>query len=106
MRRTREQWAAVVAAFERTSQPVEQFCSTRGIAPATLKWWRWQLRRHAEPKRQDAGVRLLSVDVVDESAGWRADSRVLIALPQVEIHIDVGTDVVYVAALVARLRQT
>lgn len=104
MRRTREQWAALVAAFEKTSQRLEQFCARRGIAPATLRWWRWQLRHTAEPSRHDGGVRLLSVDVVEESAGGRATARVVIALSDVEVRVDVGADVDYVATLVARLR--
>jgi hypothetical protein len=104
MRRTREQWAALVAAFEKTSHRLEQFCAIRGIAPATLRWWRWQLRHTAQRSGHDNGVRLLSVDVVDDSAGSRAASRVVIALSDVEVRFDVGADVEYVATLVARLR--
>jgi len=43
-RRTREQWAALVAEFDRTKQPVRRFCAKRGIAPTTFSWWRWRLR--------------------------------------------------------------
>lgn len=102
MRRTREQWATLVAAFENTNQPAVRFCERRGISPRTFAWWRWQLR-HTAPTRRDDDVKLLSVDVVAGDA-VSATSRVVIAVADVEVRIDVGVDVDYVAALVARLR--
>lgn len=104
MRRTREQWASLVATFEKTSLPVERFCASRGIAPPTLRWWRWQLRDTAERRRRTDAVRLLSVDVADDHGATRSASRIAIVLCDVEVRIDVGTDVDYVATLVARLR--
>jgi hypothetical protein len=100
MRRTREQWAAMIAAFEKTKQPVERFCAKRGIRPKTFAWWRWQLRDTA-PRSRSNDVKLLAVDVV---AGTARDARVVIAVADYEVRIDVGADVDYVAALVARLR--
>jgi transposase-like protein len=107
MRRTREQWAALVATFERTGLSVERFCAPRGIAPPTLRWWRWQLRDTGEGRRRahNDTVRLLSVDVADERRAARSTSHVSIVLSDVEVRVDVGADVEYVAALVARLRR-
>jgi hypothetical protein len=103
MRRTREQWATLVAAFENTNQPAVRFCERRGISPRTFAWWRWRLRHTAPSARRDDGVKLLSVDVVTGEA-VSPTSRLVIAIAEVEVRIDVGVDVDYVAALVARLR--
>jgi transposase-like protein len=103
MHRSREQWAALVAAFEETDQTVARFCARRGIHPKTFAWWRWQLRDTSRPRRSDSGVRLLPVDVVD-GRGAR-DGCVVVAMPELEVRFDVGADVDYVAALVSRLRQ-
>jgi hypothetical protein len=106
MRRTREQWAAMVATFERSKQSVEQFCAARQLAPATLRWWRWQLRETgARASRGRDVVRLVSVDVVGARAETEAASaRIEISVSGTEIRFGVGADVDYVAALVASLR--
>jgi len=104
MRRTREQWATLIAAFENTDQPAVRFCGRRGISPRTFAWWRWQLRHTAPPSRRDDDVKLLSVDVVAAGDAVGPTSRVVIAIAEVEVRVDVGVDVDYVAALVARLR--
>jgi hypothetical protein len=98
MRRTREQWAADVAAFEGAKVPLERFCAVRGIAPSTLRWWRWRLRR-------EEGIRLLPVEVVGDVAAERGAEPLVVAFSDVELRVHVGADVDYVAALVARLRR-
>jgi hypothetical protein len=101
MRRTREQWAALVDAFEKSNQSVTQFCAKRGIVPKTFAWWRWQLRDTAPPRSN--GVKLLSVDVVENATA--PSSEIVIAISDVELRVDVGADIEYVAALVERLRR-
>jgi hypothetical protein len=98
MRRTREQWAEVVAAFDGAGVPLERFCAVREIAPSTMRWWRWQLRRAA-------GMKLLPVEVVGDAALDSGCSRVVIMLSDIELRVDVGADVEYVATLVTRLRR-
>ena len=100
MRSTREQWAALIAAFEKTNQPVAQFCAKRVISPKTFAWWRWQLRDTAP--RSD-GVKLLSVHVVENAPA--PSPKIAIAFSDGEVRVDVGADVEYVAALVASLRR-
>jgi len=109
MRRTREQWAALIAAFERTNQTARAFCERRGISPRTFAWWRWQLRETA-PHRDDRDcVKLVAVDVLRDEAGARGATRprVDIVLPGgIEVRADGGVDIDFVVALVARLRGT
>jgi hypothetical protein len=102
MRRTREQWAALVATFERTDQAASRFCASRGIRVKTFAWWRWQLRKAIDGPRRGDAVRLLPVGLVEHDGG--RDGRLTVAVGEVEIRFDVGVDVAYVAALVGRLR--
>lgn len=37
-----------MAAWARTGQDAAEFASSRGVAPATLTWWRWCLARAAK----------------------------------------------------------
>ncbi len=102
MRRTREQWAALVTAFEQTNQQASRFCASRGIRAKTFAWWRWRLRETSPRSRNRDDVKLLPVAVVEREAS--SDARVVLSFADVEIRFDLGADVNYVAALVARLR--
>lgn len=102
MRRTREQWAALVTAFEQTDQQASRFCASRGIRAKTFAWWRWRLRDTSQRPANRDRVKLLPVAVVEREAG--SDTRVVLSVADVEIRFDLGADVDYVAALVARLR--
>jgi len=102
MRRTREQWAALVTAFEQTDQQASRFCASRGIRAKTFAWWRWRLRDTSPRSRNRDDVKLLPVAVVERESG--SDARVVLLVADIEIRFDLGADVDYVAALVARLR--
>ena len=97
MRRTREQWAALVAAFEQTNQQASRFCASRGIRAKTFAWWRWRLRETSPGRRSRDDVELLPVAVVERDA--RPDARVLLSVADLEIRFDLGADVDYVARL-------
>jgi hypothetical protein len=47
-RRSAAEWSKLVAAWARTGQDAAEFASSRGVAPATLTWWRWCLARAAK----------------------------------------------------------
>jgi hypothetical protein len=107
-RRSSEQWAAIVAAFEETSEPVERFCARRKLQPATFRWWRWRLRKSTAAAEGATAtsdeVRLIPVDVVGLSARRSASAPVEIAFADVAVRVEPGTDIAYVASLVAELR--
>ena len=104
-RKSRGQWAKIIAAFERSGLPIEEFCTRRGIKPGTLRWWRWQLGDR-EPAAPTSEVRLVPVDVVGDRPGVApvAGPRgLVIGVAGVSVHVEIGTDAAYVAALVAEL---
>jgi hypothetical protein len=103
-RKSREQWVAVVAAFEQSGESIAKFCARRRIRLGTLKWWRWRLRdaRAASALVRSADVRLVPVDVIGLAA--QRPNGVTIALSDLEVRVEVGTDVTYVGALVGELR--
>ena len=103
MRRTREQWAKLVAAFETAGEPVAEFCAERGLVPATFRWWQRQLRSAAPAAARSDEVRLVPVNLM--GMGRQASPPVVVAVADVAVRIEVGTDVEYVAALVGRLRR-
>jgi hypothetical protein len=109
-RRTGDQWQAIVAAFERSTQSVEQFCAKRDIRPGTFKWWRWRLRTAGDvaataiTSRKNGEIRLLPVSIVGSSARSARESSVEITFADVSVRVEPGTDAAYVATLVAELR--
>ena len=103
MRRSREQWVALVSTFGKTSQSVDEFCEKRGVSPTRFRWWRWRLGERPTSTSRRAGVKLLPVDVVD--AGPSVAGNLVLTVADVELRFCDGVDVNYVAALVDRLRR-
>jgi len=103
MRRTREQWVALVSTFGKTSQSVDEFCERRGISPTRFRWWRWRLGERPRSTNRSGGVKLLPVDVVD--AGPPVAGNLVLTVADVELRFGEGVDVNYIAALVHRLRR-
>lgn len=107
-RRSRAEWEEIIRTFEAASEPLQTFCAKRRIRPDTLKWWRWRLGASLRASSSRAmtvrsaakDVRLVPVDVI---AAVRP-STIAIAVSDVEVRVEVGTDPSYVGALVAALR--
>ena len=104
MRRGREFWISTIAEFERSQLPQKSFAQRRGIALATLQWWLAKLRRE-----RASSVSLLPVRVVASTAPTArseavADRAIEVELRSgVRLHVVVGADLDYVAALAQRL---
>ena len=102
-RKNREQWVAVVAAFEKSGESANKFCAKRRIRVASLKWWRWRLRdARAAGLVTSKDVRLVPVDIIGLAAS--RPTGVTIALADLEVRVEVGTDIAYIGALVGELR--
>jgi hypothetical protein len=103
VRRSRAQWLEVLGKFEESGDSIAGFCARHGIRPRTLSWWRWRLggrRRSVHNK-----VRLVAVDVAPHVLEpQRAENSIRIALSNLVVHVEVGTDVGYVGALLEALR--
>jgi transposase-like protein len=100
-RKSRAEWAAIVTEFLRSGESVAKFTRRLGLRPSSLKWWCWRLRdaAPAEPREE---VRLVPVDVV--GLGARRAGEIVVAIGDVEVRAEIGTDVTYVGALVRELR--
>jgi len=107
-RKSRVEWRAIVRAFERSGQTHEAFCADRGVNVGSFRGWLYRIRR--EPS---ADVRLVPVDVpgrvsaidVVRSMPLRGapSSPVVVVLRDAEVHVALGSDPAYVAALVREL---
>jgi hypothetical protein len=95
VRRGREFWQGLVEEVD-AGERVVDVARRHHVQPGTLSWWRWKLR----------GVRreplLLPVVVRQPTVMDGADS-IEILIGDLSIRVRSGTDVAYVAALVAAL---
>lgn len=103
-RRGREQWAKIIAAFERAGKTHEEFCARRGLNVGTFRHWLYAQRRSSGVRTE---VALLPVEI-SEPVALIEDERsprgaVEIDLGRLQVRVPVGADVRYVAALVAEL---
>lgn len=97
-RRSRADWEGIVASFEGSGLTVARFCSSRRLKPKALRWWKWKLAREA----RSTSVRLVPVGVVDAAVVSRAPIE--LALGDIAIRFEAGTEPEYLAALVSALR--
>lgn len=104
VRRSREDWAGVLAKFEASGETLARFCAKRRIRARTLTWWRWRLRGEAHARPEAESVRLVAVDLQTPVAPMPLDRAVYVRVADVDVRIEVGTDVAYVADLVGALR--
>jgi len=104
-RRSREEWSEIIEAFDASGESLQRFCGRRRIAPKTLGWWRWHLRRLAAEGAAPERVRLVPVELVqEEQVAADTPTAVTIVAGDVEVRFAVGTDVTYVTGLVGALR--
>jgi hypothetical protein len=100
-RKSRGEWSAIIKAFERSGESHEQFCSKRGLAVGSFRYWLYRVRRTGGAATTD--VVLLPVEVTTPVARY-APSDIVIAIAGVEVRVAIGADVGYVAGLVAEIR--
>ncbi|NPC70705.1 IS66 family insertion sequence element accessory protein TnpB [Corallococcus exiguus] len=94
------EWARVAEAFEASGQTQREFALAHGVRLSTLPSWVYRARRSA-PSRAEA-VRLLPVQVATTPAAMESVLEV-VAASGARVRFAVGTDVAYVARLVAAL---
>lgn len=55
------QWLELVGDWKRSGLTLHEFCARRGLKPATLSWWRQEMRRRGAELPQSAGVKLVEI---------------------------------------------
>ncbi|WP_223643706.1 IS66 family insertion sequence element accessory protein TnpB [Corallococcus sp. EGB] len=93
-------WARVAEAFEASGQTQREFALANGVRLSTLQSWVHRHRRSAASRAE--AVRLLPVQVARSPAATEMVLEV-VAASGARVRFAVGTDVGYVAHLVAAL---
>jgi transposase-like protein len=102
VRHDRGFWERACREVERGAK-VGEVASRLGVRAGTLSWWRWNLRREGRTPRP---ARTAFLPVVIAEPTLPAPAVVQLEASGVRVHVEVGTDVLYVAALVAAIRTT
>ncbi|MBZ4336740.1 IS66 family insertion sequence element accessory protein TnpB [Corallococcus sp. AS-1-12] len=94
------EWARIAEAFEASGQTQREFASAHGMRLSTLQSWVYRHRRAARARAET--VRLLPVQVAPPPVATECLLEV-VAASGARVRFAVGTDVGYVARLVAAL---
>jgi hypothetical protein len=105
-RRSRSEWSSIIKAFERSGGSHEEFCSERGLNLGSFRGWLYRIRKGREAAPEVALVPVAVTGGTSSPArdvAWAA-AEITVAVAGVDVRLVPGTDVAYVAALVAELR--
>ncbi|WP_164020082.1 IS66 family insertion sequence element accessory protein TnpA [Pyxidicoccus trucidator] len=100
-RAEKQEWLRVAEEFEASGLTQREFAGRRGLRLSTLQSWVYRRRRQVSAEAQPA-VRLLPVQVSSVPASDAAPLEVALG-SGVRVRVSPGTDVDYVARLVAAL---
>jgi hypothetical protein len=104
-KRGREFWAGLSAEVD-AGRSVDAVSKRHGVCPKTLSWWRWKLSQGAartvRKRRENA---LLPVVVTDGHIAGGGE-LLEVAVDDVRVRLESGTDVAYVARLINALRRS
>ena len=105
-RRSRKQWSELVRKFRASGETTSKFCARHRLSVRTFTWWRWHLLGNsaATTRPKEKKVRLLAVDVKPALMTPTAPGAVHIRMADLDVRVEIGTDLGYVAALVEALR--
>lgn len=105
-RRSRSEWSSIIRAFKKSGGLHEEFCKERGLNLGSFRGWLYRLQKRVDPEPE---VALLPVAVTGATSSPPREvaepaEEIVVAVAGVDVRIALGTDVAYVAALVAELR--
>lgn len=78
-RRTAAQWQQEVERWRESGETADAYGQANGLSVTSLRWWSWKLgpkkarKGIGKPTKQTEGIKLVSVDVVED--GQRAAPR-------------------------------
>ncbi|WP_163998914.1 IS66 family insertion sequence element accessory protein TnpA [Pyxidicoccus caerfyrddinensis] len=103
-RAEKPEWARVAEEFEASGQTQREFAESRGLRLSTLQSWVYRRRRQVSTEAEPP-VRLLPVQVSGAGMAEEVPLEVL-TVGGARVRFASGTDVDYVAQLVAALGRT
>jgi transposase-like protein len=104
VRHDREFWERACREIRRGGK-VSEVAARLGVRSGTLSWWLWKLRGERAGRKAGARTRFLPVVVSEPLTTTPLPTRsVALEFDGVRVHVEVGTDVAYVAALVRAIR--
>jgi transposase-like protein len=106
IRHDREFWERACRELEGGAK-IDHVAARLGVRPRTLQWWSWKLRNTRSGRKTTRRARFLPVVVSESSAAVPFPSKpMVLEVDGVRVHVEVGTDIEYVAALVRAMRAT
>jgi len=72
-KRSRSEWAQLMAGYEASSLPQRAFCDQQGVAYSSFCYWRKQLREPAPAGHKAAELIELSALASGEAPCWRVE---------------------------------
>lgn len=99
------EWLRVAEEFEASGQTQREFAGRRGLRLSTLQSWVYR-RRRQESAVAEPPVRMLPVQVSSAPAAREGASVEVALAGGMRVRFSPGTDVEYVALLVAALERT
>ena len=100
----KQQWVRIAEQFEHSGLTQKQFAQQQGLPLSTVQSWIYRRRRQASAPSVPP-VRLLPVEVAAHAESSTGKVEVLTARGGVRVSFAMGTDVSYVAQLVAALER-
>jgi hypothetical protein len=107
-------WAELIAAWESSGSSARAFAEERGVAEASLRWWKSELARRArhEPARRSPGPRergeravAIARVVRSKQSAPAAPSELVVAIGPARIVVQRDFDAAHLRAVVRALRE-
>lgn len=102
-RRSRSEWSAIIKAFKKAGGSHEDFCKERGLNLGSFRGWLYRLQK-AAPEVALVPVAVTSATSSPSHEVAEPAAEIVVAVAGVDVRVVPGTDIGYVAALVAELR--
>lgn len=103
-RRSRSEWLSIIKAFKRSGGSHEEFCKERGLNLGSFRGWLYRLKKEPAPEVALVPVTVTGATSAAAHAAVWPGAEIVVAVASVDVRVVPGTDVAYVAALVAELR--
>lgn len=73
VRRSAQEWRAIVSRYERSGQTLMQYCASEQLAPSTFSLWRRKLRQSASEGAANGAARFVELADSPPAPMWEAE---------------------------------